>query len=87
MSKNVKGNTKHTMHWNGVTKDKKLRSGVYIYELTVGSKKLRRKLFIFFRKKPPIKKEVAKLQPHSNSTNTIIYFINNHIYEQPVRWI
>ncbi len=46
LAKEVKGNTIHTIDWNGVANNKVLTSGIYIYQLTADNQKLQRKLVI-----------------------------------------
>lgn len=46
LAKKVKGNTQHTVQWNGIVRGNKLQRGVYIYELRVDGKRIQRKLII-----------------------------------------
>ncbi|CAL2103535.1 conserved protein of unknown function precursor containing a type A C-terminal secretion signal [Tenacibaculum sp. 190130A14a] len=46
VSRKVKANTKHELQWNGEIRGTKLQTGVYMYELRVNGKRLKRKLII-----------------------------------------
>ncbi|WP_299107537.1 LamG-like jellyroll fold domain-containing protein [uncultured Tenacibaculum sp.] len=46
VSGKVKANTKHEIQWNGEIRGTKLQTGVYMYELRVNGKRLKRKLII-----------------------------------------
>ncbi len=46
VSNAVKGNVLHSIHWNGIVKERILSSGIYIYKLNYKGQELQRKLII-----------------------------------------
>ncbi|MDY8135755.1 LamG-like jellyroll fold domain-containing protein [Aquimarina sp. 2201CG5-10] len=46
MAKEVKGNVRHTIDWDGTVNNGRLSSGIYVYQLVAGDQRIQRKLVI-----------------------------------------